>query len=280
MIGRVARIAMAAAALVAVVASACAPPRVRLPQGPWSPAPEALSLFAESSRACASVRTLTAEVAVSGRAGNRVRGRLIAGLDRSGSIRLEAPAPFGAPVFILAARDERATLYFPRDERVLRDASVADVLDALAGIRRPAADLHALLTGCLVADRHPSNGQRADGGWAQIDLGGDVSAFLRERDGRWVVAGGRQGPAAADTAWSVEYSDMAGGFPHTVRFVSGASLETPVAALMFRLSQIQTNVPIEDAAFEMTVPRDAVSLSLDELRRLGPLADRGGEQTR
>jgi hypothetical protein len=183
-------------------------------------------------------------------------------------------------VFVLAARDERATLYFPRDKRVLMEASVADVLEALAGIRRPAADLHALLTGCLVADRRPSNGQRADGGWAQIDLGGGVSAFLRERSGRWAIAGGRQTSAAEQTAWSVEYADSAGGFPRTIRFNSGRGIESPVAALTFRISQLQTNVPIDGAAFEVTVPRDAVSLTLEELRRMGPLADRGGEQTR
>ncbi len=281
MTGRAARLAVAAAVSVAVVAGACAPARARLPQGPWSPAPEVVSFFAESSRACASVRTFTAEVAVSGRAGgNRVRGRLLAGLDRSGSVRLEAPAPFGAPVFVLAARDERATIYFPRDKRVLMDASVADVLEALAGIRRPAADLHALLTGCLVADRRASNGGRADGGWARIDLGAGVSAFLRERDGRWTVAGGRQESAGAHSAWAVEYADAAGGFPRTIRFTSGADREAPVAALTFRLSQMQTNVPIDAAAFEVTVPRDAVPLSLDELRRMGPLADRGREQTR
>ncbi|MEW5984386.1 MAG: hypothetical protein AB1806_18690 [Acidobacteriota bacterium] len=259
---------------------ACAPARPRLPQGPWSPAPEAVEWFTEASGRCASVRTLTAEIAVVGRAGEtRVRGRLIAGLERAGSLRLEAPAPFGAPAFILAARDVETVLYFPRDGRVLTGASVADVLEALAGIRRGAGDLHALLSGCLVADRRPSNGRVAGTAWAQVDLGGGVAAFLRNTDGRWAIAGGRQ-PADVSRSdrgsWAVEYTAVVAGLPRAILFSSGeADSKGGIAAtLSLTLSQLETNVPIAPSAFTLGVPPGTLPLSLEELRQMGPLADR------
>lgn len=280
--GRIALRVIAGALALGVVA--CAPPRIRLPQGPWSPAPEAVSYFDEASRMCATTRTLTAEVAVSGRAGDtRVRGRLIAGLTRPGSVRLEAPAPFGAPAFVLAARDEQAVLYFPRDGRVLADAAVADVLEALAGIRRSGADLHAMLSGCVVADRRPSNGRIADGGYAQVDLSEGVSAFLRGAGGRWTIVGGRgtgQVSGAPEEEWAMEYSDAAAGLPRTIRFSSreGGARTGSSTTLSLRLTQLETNVPIDDVAFTLAVPDSAVPLSLDELRQMGPLADRPAEK--
>lgn len=264
---------LAVAVVGAAFAAACAPARVRLPGGPWTASPDALSHFGEATRVCSSVRTLAAEVAVSGRAGGtRLRGRLIAGLERPGSVRIEAPAPFGAPVFVLAARGDRAVLYFPRDERVLDEASVAEVLDALAGIRRHAADLHALLSGCLVAARQPSDGRIAAGGWARVELGGGVSAFLRLRGGRWILVGG-QSAGDGGPSWAVEYSDVVGGLPRTIRFERGDPGFEPEVTLTLRLSQLETNRPIDTAAFELTVPPGTPRLTLDELRQTGPLAD-------
>ena len=72
---------------------------------------------------------------MSGRAGGeRVRGRILAGLEAGGAVRLEAVAPFGAPFFILAGRNERATLVLPRERRVFQDTGVAEVLERLTGL--------------------------------------------------------------------------------------------------------------------------------------------------
>ena len=69
-------------------------------------------------------------MSLSGRAGGeRVRGRILTGLESGGLVRLEAVAPFGAPFFILAGRSERATLVLPREHRVLKDTAVKDWQD-------------------------------------------------------------------------------------------------------------------------------------------------------
>ena len=114
---------------------ACAAPRLRLPEGSGRPLADISPVLAEATAACSAVRSLTAEIALSGRAGaQRIRGRVIAGLDRGGNLRLEAPAPFGAPVFVLVARDGAATLLLPRERRVLEGEPPAAVVEALTGL--------------------------------------------------------------------------------------------------------------------------------------------------
>lgn len=89
-----------------LLASACgASPLMTLPSGPATPATDAREAIAQATLACQRVASLTAEIAVSGSvSGQRVRGRMIAGVARPASARIEAVAPFGAPVFIFVAR--------------------------------------------------------------------------------------------------------------------------------------------------------------------------------
>ena len=144
---------------MAVLASAsCAAPLMKLPSGPGvplSPAGAAEYALAEavSVTRCVRINSLTAEIAVSGSIeGRAVRGRLsagVAGIAGSGSARLEAIAPFGPPLFILAAHDADATLLLPRDNRVLRESGrPSAVLEVVAGVPVDAVDLRHILTGC------------------------------------------------------------------------------------------------------------------------------------
>jgi hypothetical protein len=203
---------------------------------------------------------------------------VLAGFERSGSLRLEAPAPFGAPVFILAARANRSVIWFPRDKRVLRDAAVADVLEAMTGMRWQPDELLALLTGCLVSDPQveATDARRFESSWVAMPLSGGAEAFIRSERQRWRIVGGRGPGGGGDRAtpsWAVAYDEFAAGFPGRVR-VSQA----PTTDVTFRVSQLEANVAIDPAAFALTVPPDAVPMSLDELRQMGPLADRGPER--
>ena len=123
-------------AIVAAAGTACGPRRVTLPTGAGTPAADYAPIFDAATARCRAVRTLTADLALSGSAGRqRVRGHLLAGF-APGALRLEGVAPFGGPVFIFAADNGRGTLLLPRDRRVLapESASPADVLNALAGV--------------------------------------------------------------------------------------------------------------------------------------------------
>src|SRR5829696_2357478 len=139
----------AIALLLALAVPGCAPKRVALPTGAGTPVADATAILAEALGHCAALRTLTAEIALSGQAaGQRLRVRLIAGLAAPDRIRLEATAPFGPPLFILASAGEDTILLLPRDDRVLRGEPPAAILEALAGIRVTPAALRRLLAGC------------------------------------------------------------------------------------------------------------------------------------
>ena len=276
---------MAVLALVLAATVACGRPAVRVPAGPWTPDDRARAAFDDATRACRGIRTFSAEVAVAGRsAGGRVRGRLVAGFERPGRVRLEGVAPFGAPAFILAAREERAILLLPRERRVLAGAQTQDVLEALAGLKRSADDLLALLGGCVASAIEPSGGSVNPSGWMTVDLGAGLSTFLRRDGGVWrLMRGLQRGDTASSPPWMVEYGEFVSGFPALIRLqdvTASPAGESAATDLTLRVSQRDVNVAIPAAAFDLAVPAGYEAMSLDELRERGPLADTAGSPRR
>jgi outer membrane lipoprotein-sorting protein len=248
---------------VSVAAAACGARRVPLPGDGGTPLADFTQIHAQVSEACSRVRTVQGEFGLSGRAGGqRLRGRVIAGFERPGSMRLEAVAPFGQPGFILAAREATALLLLPRDERVVRGASAAAILGALTGVALAPADLQAVLTGCVVQMPVPSRGRLHANGWASIDVGADAVVYLERRDGWRLRAARRDG-------WRVDYLEWSGAFPRVVQL---RSLDPAVMVeLTATLSQLETNIDIDPAAFTVTVPARATEMTLAELQAAGPL---------
>jgi hypothetical protein len=248
--------------LLLVASAACAarvPPR---PAGEASPDPGAITAFAAATKACAGLRTLTAELRLSGRAGGeKLGGTLHAGLAAPGSVRFEAIAPFGRPVFILAGRDNRATLLLTRDDRVLADAPVADLLERLTGLALTATDLRLILTGCLVEQPSAADGRSWANGWQAVSLGDGKTAYMRAVDGVTAVV------AADHGQWRVDYRDHQGGWPRSVRIRSTDGTVDLTAAV----GQLEINTEISDKAFVVDVPPSAVPMTLDHLRSVAPL---------
>ena len=249
-------------ALVAVcVSGACAartPPR---PAGPSVPSPDAAAHFAATTTQCGGLRTLTAELGLSGRAGDeRVRGRVITGLALGGSARLEGVAPFGAPVFILAARDERATLLLPRERRVLDETPVAQVIERLTGLALGADDLLRVLAGCAGVGE-AIDGRRWSSDWEAVDTAGGKTIFLRLQAGAWQVA------AVDGHGWRADYPAVEHGFPREVRLRS----EDGRVDLVARIQQLEVNTAIDAAAFDVEIPPGTAPMTLDELRSVAPL---------
>jgi hypothetical protein len=253
-----------AAALLglAVVAGGCAARMPMRPAGTPVPDPSAVAAHAAATPHCRPLRTATAEIALSGRVGaERVRGRLVGGFAAPTSLRLEALAPFGAPALLLASDGATTTLLFPRDRQVLRDVSVADVLDAITGLALGAAELRDVLFGCLATDG--GAGQRFNDEWQAVDADG-VRVYLQ-----------RGRVAAADyRGWLVDYAAPAGGAGRTVRVRQ--ALARGAIDLTAVLSQVQMNVDLPAEAFALAVPEDAVPMTLDDLRAASPLAPQGG----
>jgi outer membrane lipoprotein-sorting protein len=253
------------AVVALAAAAACAPKPPVLPSGTGTPFPEFEAAYAEATASCRDIRTFSAAMALSGRAGGtKLRGRIDAGFAAPDRARLEGVPPFGRPVFILVAGDGHGTLLLPRDQRVIRDAPPAQIVEALAGIPLGAADLRAAVTGCgLSVNGSAVRGRTYNDGWAAVDLD-TGTAYLKHDTGAWRVA------AATRESITLVYGGEQAGRPETVRLRATDGART-LADLTLRLSQVDVNVPLGDAVFRLEVPPDADPMTLDELRRAGPL---------
>jgi len=250
---------------IAVIAlSGCAAKRIALPTDPGTALPDFAQIHAQVSAACSGALTLTAELALSGRAGGqRLRGRVVSGFQRPASMRLEGVAPFGPPAFILVARGGEATLLLPRDDRVVRGAKAEEILGALTGVGLAPADLQAALTGCVATAPRATGGRLHNGGWASIELEGGASLYLRQEAGMWRIRAARRGD------WEMEYPTWQSNFPSVVRLRSEATPQR--IDLTAQVSQLEVNVDVDASAFTVNVPASARPLSLQELRENGPL---------
>jgi hypothetical protein len=250
--------------VAAVGCAACAPKLMKLPTGTGAPAPDVRDAVVEATTACQSVRSMSAEVGVSGSVGKQgLRGRLLIGVASPDSARIEAVAPFGQPVFILVAKSGDATLLLPRDQRILEHGKPADVLEAVAGIPLDAMDLRRALVGCGAA-LDGDAGRAIGDDWRVVPDGPDEAYLHRDaRSGPWrivaIVHKRKDGPA-----WRAEYKDFANGLPRSVRFAG------PEFDLRLALSQVDLNLALGDEVFRVQVPRSADPITLDELKRARP----------
>lgn len=243
--------------------AACAARRFSPPADIGTSLPGFSDIFVRVTRACVGVRTFTTEIGLSGRVGaERIRGRLVAGFKEPDAMRLEGLAPFGPPVFVMVAQGGRATLLLPRDNAVVSDAAPEDVLNAMAGVALPPADLQAVLTGCVTVAARPRVGRLHAGGWASLDTDA-ATLYLRREGNEWRLH------AARRDGWLIEYSTWRGEFPATIRLRSeGAASAVDLQATM---AQHEVNVDIDGTAFQLTIPIGAEVRDLAGLRRRGPL---------
>ena len=254
----------------AVATASCAAPLLKLPPTAAAVAADGADALAQALTACRGIRTLTAQLGVSGKVnGQRLRARLQVGLAQPASAYIEAPAPFGAPIFVFAAENDDATLLLPRDRRVLEHGRPSAVLEAIAGVPLAPAGLRTTLTGCDADGSAHQQATQPDPRW-RVFSGDDELYLRRELDGvpwRLVVVIHRSpGPA-----WRAEYRDFVGDMPRSIHLTS-----TPSARfdLQLTVSDVEINVPIGPETFRVQIPAGTMPLTIEELRNGGPLADR------
>ena len=205
-----------------------------------------------------------------GRSGDSTlrRTRMRAAAERPGFLRIEALAPFGAPVFVFVARDDRATLLLPRDRQVVREARPAEVLYALTGLALDPGDVQALLTGCMEPEAVATAARRHRDGSVAVELQGGATAFVRDPGGGQVIAAGRRGDL------TVEYAEHVRGLPRRLRIqVEGPRGGTDLTA---SLSRVSMNIELHPAAFTVEVPPRYTPVTLAGLRGASPLEETAG----
>ena len=246
--------------IVSLATASCAPRLVALPTGAGTPFPDYAVAYEKATEACRNIRTIAAVLSISGRAaGQRFRAKLDGGFEAPSRVRLELPAP-GRSIFVYVATGKSATLVFPRDGRVLRDAPPAETFEALAGVSLSPDDLRPIVTGCGFGG-DPTGGRAFDSSWVAVDTT-DGTSWLSQAAGAWQLA------ASTRTGIDVRYSDYVAGRASTIRLRTTGTAPTD---LTIRLSQVDINQPIDAAAFEADVPAGATPMTLQELRQAGPL---------
>lgn len=252
--------ARAAALGLILLGAGCASRVPARPGGAPEADPAALSVLEAATRHCRPLRTATADIRLSGRAGpQRIRARLLAGFAEPASLRLEALAPFGPPALMLASDGTATALLFPRERQVLRDAPVPALLEALTGLALDAAELRRLIFGCL--GPAAGRGERYDRRWQAV-VDGETRVFLRDGVARAVDYRG----------WQVDYDGHISGVARQVRV--RRTLAAGVVDLTAAIGDLEMNVTLDPRTFALDVPAAAVAITLDDLRQSSPLTAR------
>src|SRR3954454_5163132 len=174
---RAARSALVAVAGTAIATAGCGlhGARVALPAGAGEARADYATEFAAATATCRPIHKLTADLALSGNAGRqRLGGHVLAGVAPDAR-RLEGVAPFGGPIFILAAENGKGTLLLPRERHAVESGPPSEILEALVGVGLSPDDLLAVLTGCVKASAAPVSGRMYGADCLAIDLNGGVS---------------------------------------------------------------------------------------------------------
>jgi hypothetical protein len=251
------------AAITLVAAASCAPRLATLPSGAGTPFPEYAAAYTEAVSPCREVKTLTAVLAISGRAaGKRFRAKVDGGFEAPARVRLELPAP-GKPLFTFVTTGDEATLVFPRDGRFLQKAPPAATLEALTGVPLDGGDLRAIVTGCGFPSLQPTGG-RSFGSLSAVDTDGSTH-WVQPVRGAWRVVAAIRGPI------EVRYSEFVDGRPATIRLRTLPERDERPTDLTIRLSQVDLNTTFGPEVFRVEIPPDATPMTLDELRQAGPL---------
>lgn len=257
-----------AVALAALLASSCGAGLMKLPPEPGTPATDAREALAEATTACNRVLSLTAEIAVSGSVGGqRLRATLNVGVLHPDLIRLEAFA-LGQPIFLFVARGADATLLLRRDNRVLEHGPPDAILQAVTGVPLKSFTLKTLLTGCTTTADW-GKGQELGPDWRLLpDIDGAVYLHRAARQGAWqLVAARHRDPAGGE--WRADYRDPRDGVPGEIRLTSADQKRFDLRLV---LSQVETQVTLEpEALLRVQIPPSADPITLEELRRAGPL---------
>jgi len=249
-----------------VLAAGCATRVFTPPVGPAVPFAEAPQVWEQVTASCRDAQRYVAQLRVDGWVGardQRIAQTLDGAVTRGDDLYLELQV-VSRTIFQMAGQRGQSTIVFPGDQRFLT-APTRDIVSALTGLQWGGRELLEVLSGCVATPAGVVTGERI-GSSVRITLSPTTHAWLRERDGRWQLQ------AARIEGWLVEYRMFEGRWPSIVHVTAAAP--TPLD-LRFTVSQINVNIDLPPTTFTATVPSHFQPITLDDLRSIGPLRDRG-----
>ena len=282
MIGRAATRARRGAILVSLLAvcglAGCAPSLslMNLPSGPGETGDFGVvsAAFQQATKGCQAVSTFVAQASLRGAIGTqRVRGNLDLGIAPP-SVRLDLVAPVGQPFFYFVAQAKTATLLLTRENRVATSDDPVALLEALTGI--PFGNTNRILPtllGCGIVGADALNATRFSDDWLMLHAS-EFRYYLNRasRNEPWRVVALSQTTPNGRT-WRAEYRDFRNDLPQRVLFYAVDQFQLELA-----LSQVELNRPLGPDAFQVKVPPSAVPMTLEELRKSGPLSGSSNDE--
>ena len=264
------RLAAGGTLLLWLWSAGCAPKvRLALPAGDGTPVLDATAAEEAARASCRAPAALTADLRLSGRIdGDRVRGTLQVGVTKD-SMRLEGLAPFGAPVFVLAARAGQAVLLLPRETAVARGESAAELLDAVVGVPLSPADLLAIVSGCGLAEWKVRGAASFGDTWTRLDVDDARRLWLRAQPGGAPVI-----VAAEDGRWRIEYTRAGAGWPSAIRLQRTAASGGGATDAVFAVDAPEALDALPAGALDVDVPANAREVALADLKKNRELAER------
>jgi hypothetical protein len=268
-------------AVLAVLTTACAGRAAFVaPRGPGVPAPDASTVWSTLAASCRSTTSYRSEFALTGQVGGRrIRGlasaRLFTALDADGNIGLEANVS-GQLLFRLGGAADKAVLLL-RDGNRVATARPDEILEALIGVRVSPARLLAIVSGCVTTAETVERAVRHDG---LLEIAtADGTVYLTPAGNGWQTRAGRFGPSTSLGAGDVlvDYGRFVSGLPRDIGIASSGA-DRAAVSLNLRVQSVQTNVDLAPTLFRVTIPDGATPISLEELRRAGPLAERANSE--
>ena len=251
---------------VVLLAAGCATRVFTPPSGPAQPSADAPLVWAQVTASCRDAQRYVAQLRVDGWVGardQRIAQTLDGAVTRGDDLFLELQV-VGRTIFQMAGQGGQSTIVFPGDQRFLT-ASTRDIVSALTGLQWGGRELLDVLSGCVATPAGVVTGARI-GSSVRITLSPTTHAWLRERDGRWQLQ------AAQIEGWLVQYRMFEGRWPSLVQVTTAGA--TPLD-LRFTVSQVSVNIDLQPTTFTATVPSHFQPITLEDLRSIGPLRDRG-----
>jgi hypothetical protein len=249
-------------AVAFTVVASCAPALFVPPAGPGEPEPEAASAWAQATSACRGVRSYSAALRLSGRAGDQripSVGAIVAVTASNVHLQLVAG---NRPRRTLAGSAERAT-YFDHDNNRVVTARAEEIFETVIGIKAGPDRLLALLSGC--ATRVPEITRASRFGKLIGIETADGRAFLEQR-GTWQIVAGTSDDLV------VEYRRSGSAFPTEVRLASAPGRKPIASIRVTGIDQLDVNADLKPEVFAPPkAAAAAVPMTLDELRAAGPL---------
>jgi hypothetical protein len=267
------RAAAALAAIALLTASCAGRAAFVVPRGPGVPAADAATIWSLVAAACRSTTSYRSEFALTGQIGDRrIRGlasaRLFTALASNGSIGLEATVS-GQLLFRVGGATDKAVLLL-RDGNRIATARPEEILEALIGVPVSPGRLLAIVSGCVTTAEPVTRAARHEGLLEVVTADGTV--YLAAAGTGWQARAGRFGGSLGAGEVLVDYGPFVGGLPREIRIASSGAGKAAVS-LNLRVQAVQTNIDLDPALFRVTIPDGATTISLEELRQTGPLAE-------